>query len=172
MRHSGFSVFSSKAFTLLEMLIAIVIFTLISIFLYRSLSTVNSTNRFYGQQLNRISYEQKLLKTLYLDLSMAVIRSVFIINQDKDTDVVLMQTSHSVHQRILPYVGYVVRNKKLYRIESSDKLAYPFNEETEMVVDEVGEIEHFRLYASKTHFLLDYSSNEDPKLMKIRGLNY
>lgn len=172
MRHSGFSVFSSKAFTLLEMLIAIVIFTLISLFLYRSLSTVNSTNKFYGEKLDRIAYEQKLLKTIYLDLSMAVIRSVFIVNQDADTDVVVMQTSHSVHQRIMPYVGYLVRNKKLFRIESSQLLTYPFNEETEMIVDEVGEIEHFRLYGSKTHFLLDYSSDQDPKLMKIRGLNY
>lgn len=162
----------SKAFTLLEMLIAIMIFTLISIFLYRSLATLNSSNKFYGEKLSQIAYDQKLLKTIYLDLSMAVIRSVYIINQDRDTDVVLMQTSHSVHRRVMPYVGYVVRNKKLFRVESSQKLTYPFNEESEMIVDEVGAIEHFRLYSSKTHFLLDYSSDQDPKLMKVRGLNY
>jgi len=162
----------SKAFTLLEMLIAIMIFTLISIFLYRSLATLNSTNKFYGEKLSQIAYDQKLLKTIYLDLSMAVIRSVYIINQDRDTAVVLMQTSHSVHRRVMPYVGYVVRNKKLFRVESSQKLTYPFNEVNEMIVDEVGAIEHFRLYSSKTHFLLDYSSDQDPKLMKVRGLNY
>lgn len=169
MRQSG----STRAFTLLEMLIAIVIFTLISVYLYKSLATLNSTNRFYGEKLRSISHDHKILKTIYLDLSLAVIRSVFIVSQDEHFDVILMQTKHSVHRRTMPYVAYLVLENKFYRIESSQQLSYPFNEDQEMIVDELGEMEHFRLYSSKTHFLLDYEpKDEDPQLMKIRGLNY
>ncbi len=163
----------SRAFTLLEMLIAIVIFTLISVYLYKSLATLNSTNRFYGDKLQTISHDHKVLKTIYMDLSLAVIRSVFTVNQDEHFDVILLQTKNSVHRRTMPYVAYLVWEEKFYRIESSQRLSYPFNEDQEMLVDELGEMEHFRLYSSKTHFLLDYQpKDEEPRLMKIRGMNY
>ena len=163
----------NRAFTLLEMLIAITIFSLIVLYLYQSLSTLNSTNRFYGEKLNSMSHDQKLLKTIYLDLSTAVIRTVNIINEDPFTDIVLMQTAHSVHRRIMPYVGYIIKEGELFRIESSQKLSYPLSIENEMVVDELGQIQHFRLYSSPTHFLLDYRSHsKEPRLLKIRALNY
>lgn len=164
----------SRAFTLLEMLIAIVIFTLISVYLYKSLATLNQSNRFYGERLDAIAHERKILKTIYLDLSLAVIRSVVTVNQDEDIDVVLMQTKHSVHRNVMPYVAYVVtEQQQLYRIESMNRLSYPFSEDDDLTVDKLGPMQHFRLYSSKKHFLLDYRiGDSDPKLIKIRGLNY
>lgn len=165
---------NTRAFTLLEMLIAIVIFTLISIYLYRSLSTLNNTNSFYGERLEAVAHDRKVLKTIYLDLSLAVIRSVVTVNQDEDIDVVLMQTKHSVHRKVMPYVAYVVtEERQLYRIESMDRLNYPFSEEDDLTVDKLGPMQHFRLYTGKKHFLLDYRIGDtDPKLVKIRGLEY
>ena len=163
-RHTGF--------TLMELLIAITLLSIIMLYLYESLSTLRSSNTFYGEKLAAIAEQQKLLNTLYLDLALTTPGSVDIQNQEKSADIVLMQTSHSVHQRIMPYVGYIFNNNKLYRIESSQKISYPLYGDEEMVVDDLGPTKHFRLYQSRTHFLVDMQrEGEQGVLYKIRALN-
>lgn len=161
-----------RGFTLIELMISITILSVIMLFLYQSLASLRSSNTFYGDRLSAIADQQKLLKALYLDFALSAPGSVSIQNLDSHGDMVMMQTSHSVHQRIMPYVGYIFNDEELFRIESSQKFAYPLFGDEEMVVDSLGAVNHFRLYRSRTHFLLDMQrEGEQSVLFKIRALN-
>ena len=81
------------AFTLIEMMIAITLFSVVMIFLYQSMASLDKSNRFYGDKLQSISTEQSLFKTLYLDLALSESNVGEIININKNEDIVLMQTS-------------------------------------------------------------------------------
>jgi prepilin-type N-terminal cleavage/methylation domain-containing protein len=48
------------AFTLIEMMIAITLFSVVMIFLYQSMATLDKSNRFYSDKLQEISTEQSV----------------------------------------------------------------------------------------------------------------
>jgi len=161
-----------QAFTLIEMMIAISVFSVVMIFLYQSMATIDKSNRFYGEKLKTIETNQALLKTLFLDLSLSVANSGEINNINKDEDMVFMQTTHVVHDHVMPYVVYFVKAHHLYRVESYTKLTYPFESNINAQIDDFGIVKKFRLYKNSTHFLLHISSNaKDDTLLKIRHLN-
>jgi prepilin-type N-terminal cleavage/methylation domain-containing protein len=108
-----------RAFTLIEMMIAITLFSVVMIFLYQSVASLGKSNRFYGDKLEVITTEQLLLKTLYLDLALSVPNTDQIVSINKNEDIVLMQTSHIIHTHVMPYVAYFIKDKHLYRIESA-----------------------------------------------------
>jgi prepilin-type N-terminal cleavage/methylation domain-containing protein len=161
-----------RAFTLVEMMIAITLFSVVMIFLYQSVASLVKSNQFYGAKLEAMTTEQFLLKTLYLDLALAVPSTDEIINIEKNEDIVLMQTSNIIHTHIMPYVAYFIKNKHLYRIESSTKLTYPFERDLNVVIDDFGEVGLFRLYKNSTHFLLEVNlDGKTDNFLKIRNLN-
>lgn len=159
------------AFTLIEMMIAITLFSVVMIFLYQSMANLDKSNRFYGDKLQEIASEQSLLKTLYLDLSLAEAGSININNISKNDDMVFLQTSHVVHTHVMPYVVYYLNNSHLYRIESAVKLSYPFESNINALIDDFGEVKKFRLYKNSTHFLLHINvDGKKENLLKIRHL--
>lgn len=161
-----------RAFTLIEMMIAITLFSVVMIFLYQSVASLDKSNRFYGGKLEEITAEQLLFKTLYLDLSLTEPKTDEIINVDKDEDIVLLQTSNMIHSRIMPYVAYLIKEKHLYRVESATKLSYPFEHNLDARIDDFGEVHRFRLYKNSTHFLLHANiDGKNDTLLKIRHLN-
>ncbi len=160
------------AFTLIEMMIAITLFSVVMIFLYQSMATLDKSNRFYGHKLDDIKTQQSLVKTLYLDLSLSVANSGEINNINSDEDMVFMQTSHVLHTHVMPYVVYLVKNRHLYRVESVSKLSYPFESNINALIDDFGEVKKFRLYKNSTHFLLHLNiDGKEETLLKIRHLN-
>jgi len=166
-----------KAFTLIEVMISIIILSILMIFLYRSYADLNNSNTRLQKQVQKIQKFEKIKKTLYLDLSVAMKSSVKILNQSKREDVVFMQTKHSVHKRINPYVAYIVKEKKLYRLESLKPFKeYPLTADSEFVADELGEVKTFRLYRSKDPknevYLIDLDFKEDKEIvLKVKLLN-
>ena len=160
-----------QAFTLIEMMIAITLFSVVMIFLYQSMATLDKSNRFYSDKLHDISKEQSLFKTLYLDLSLSVANSGVINSINKNEDMVFLQTSHVVHTHVMPYIVYFVKDKHLYRVESATKLTYPFESNLNVLIDDFGEIKKFRLYKNSTHFLLHLNIDGKDNLMKIRHFN-
>jgi prepilin-type N-terminal cleavage/methylation domain-containing protein len=162
-----------RGFTLLEMMISIVIFSLITIYLYQTLGTLRQANTFYSDKLEQASDTNLLLKTLFLDLSLSSKGSVEITEEEKLTDFVFMQTSHSVHRRIMPYVGYIIREGVLYRIESPLKITRPIEVTDHVIVDKIAQVEIFRLYRNETHFLINLKlKNDAEQVLKIRALNH
>jgi len=160
-----------QAFTLIEMMIAITLFSVVMIFLYQSMATLDKSNRFYSDKLQDISTEQALFKTLFLDLSLSMANSGEINNINRDEDMVFLQTSHVVHTHVMPYIVYFIKDKHLYRVESATKLSYPFESNLNALIDDFGEVKKFRLYKNSTHFLLHLNIDGEDNLMKIRHFN-
>ncbi len=160
------------AFTLIEMMIAITLFSVVMIFLYQSMANIDKSNRFYGDKLQEISSENSLLKTLYLDLSLAEANTITIKSMTKNDDMVFLQTSHIIHTHVMPYIVYYLKKSHLYRIESATKLTYPFENNVNALIDDFGEVKKFRLYTNSTHFLLHINiDGKKDNLLKIRHLN-
>ena len=166
-----------KAFTLIEMMISVVILSIIILFLYESYAALNRSNSFYKKRSHSIKNAELSKQILFLDFYLALGKSVKIINKNRDEDVVFLQTSHSLHKRINPYVAYIVKEKKLFRLESLKELKkYPFGIESDFVVDTIGEVKSFKVYKSshkeseKYLIHIDFKNLEDV-LLAVKVLN-
>jgi len=166
-----------SAFTLIELIISIVILSILMLFLYKSYATLNKSNSFLAKEVQKISSLELLKKTIYLDFAAALKESVVILPQDQREDVVFLQTSNSIHQRINPYVAYIVKDKILYRLESLKPFKeYPLVADSEFVSDKLGEVKSFRVYSSneqaKKSYLMSISFAEKEEiLLKLSILN-
>ena len=167
-----------RAFTLIELMISIVILSILMLFLYKSYSSPNRSNMEYLKEVQKIQKIQKIKKTLYLDLALARLGSMQILNQSKEEDILFLQSTHSLHNRVEPYIAYIVKNKKLYRLESLKKFkGYPLSADSEFDADFIGELQHFRIYQNDTKakvlkYLVDCDFKNMPDiLLKIKPLN-
>jgi len=170
-----------KAFTLIELMISIVILSMMMLFLYKSYAGLNKSNKTFVNEVEKISKTELVKKVIYLDYSLAIKSdsntTVQIINQDKKHDVVFLQTSNSIHERINPYVAYILKEKKLYRLESlKEFVEYPLGADSEFVADELGDVESFRIYPSKEsakglYLVHIVFKDKSEMLLKIKALN-
>jgi len=166
-----------KAFTLIELLISIMILSILMLFLYKSYAGLNRSNKIIAKEIQKIQNYQLIKKTLYMDFSLALKNSVMILNQDRKNDVVFMQSSHSLHRRINPYIAYILKDKKLYRLESLKPYKeYPLAADTEFVSDYLAEVKSFRVYASngkaKNFYLLHILfADKEELILKVKLLN-
>ncbi len=136
-----------SAFTLIELLISIVILSILMLFLYQSYANLNRSNTLLSEEVQKISKIQKIKKTIIMDFTRAL--SINTLNQDTKIDIAFLQTSHSLYQRINPYIGYIVKDKILFRIESlKPLLEFPLVADSEFVVEELGKVKIFRVYKS------------------------
>ena len=145
------------------------------LFLYKTYAGLNKSNTLFEAEIEKISKQEKIKKIIYLDITQAM--KITIQNQEKNEDVVFMQTPNSLHRRIHPYVAYVVKEKKLYRLESLREFSiYPLESEGDFVVDELGEVEIFRIYPSREqnknlYLVHTLFQSKDEVLLKVKALN-
>jgi hypothetical protein len=155
-------------------MISISILSILMLFLYKSYAELNRSNQIYTQVVHELQKGELIKKTLFLDMTLA--SKVTILKQDKQTDVVFMQTRHSLHERIYPYVAYIKKDTRLYRLESLEPFKeYPLEADKDFVVDDLGICETFRVYKSKTKqnlFVLHVSLQKKGNiLLKVKALN-
>lgn len=165
---------SHKAFTLIELLISISILSIMMVFLYKSYATLNRSNLIYKKEVQKLEKLKLKKKTLFLDFSVAKFQSVKIQHQEKQIDIVFMQTANSVHRKYNPYVTYIIKNSKLYRLESLKELSYPLDVSSKFSVDKFGEVTRFRVFGSKdkASYIIDILfKNKEKILLKVRVLN-
>jgi len=167
------------AFTLIEMLIAISIFSIMTLYLYKTYSSINIANKNLGVEVSKIQKIQKIKKLLYMDFNLALFNEKNIINithKDKGEDFVFFQSSHSVHKRFNPYITYIVKDKKLYRLESLKPIeSFDIPRDATFDVDYLGELKSFRVYKSTSKNVsylvaVDFKSMKNV-LLKITPLN-
>ena len=148
-----------RGFTLIEMMISIAILSVMMLFLYKSYNALNRSNALYKTKADAVKTLELKKKVIFLDFSLALFDTYKIINQEKNTDIVFLQTSNSIHKRYNPYIAYIMKNEKLYRLESLKGFSdYPLPADSVFDVDYLGEIKTFRTYKSKTDkttFLID-----------------
>ncbi|SFV54029.1 hypothetical protein MNB_SM-7-1002 [hydrothermal vent metagenome] len=168
------------AFTLIEMMVAIVIFSLIVISLYKSYDALKESNQKYSKITEEMEHLWRIKRVLYLDFALTLKSNVKVLNQERNRDIVLLQTSNSIHNRFNPFVAYVVKNGVLYRLESLYKLHYPFDTQTVADVDRIGKVKRFRIYKALkkegqrviSYYLIDILFSDKTKILyKIRALN-
>ncbi|MEA3371136.1 MAG: prepilin-type N-terminal cleavage/methylation domain-containing protein [Campylobacterota bacterium] len=170
-----------RAFTLIEMMISVVILSIIMLFLYESYSALNRSNSFYEKRVQEIKSEQLRKKAIFLDFSLAHSETVKILNQERDEDVLYMQSSNSLHKRYNPYIAYILKDKKLFRLESIKEFKeYPFSIDNNFEADFIGYVDRFRVYksikkredATLVSYLVDIDfKEEDDILLKVKALN-
>jgi len=167
------------AFTLIEMLIAISIFSIMTLYLYKTYSSINIANENLGVEVSKIQEIQKIKKLMYMDFNLALFNEKNIINiknRDKGEDFVFFQSSHSVHKRFNPYITYIVKNEKLYRLESLRPIdSFEIGRDVSFDIDYLGEVNSFRVYKSTNKNVsylvaVDFKSMENI-LLKITPLN-
>ena len=147
------------------------------IYLYKSHAALNVSNSNLKDEARRVENIQKIKKVVYLDFLTALPSSTLITNREKNEDAVFLQTSHSIHRRFNPYVAYLLKDEKLYRLESLRRIAdYELPLDSEFDLDYLGEVDSFRVYKSsdikKEAFLvhIDFQTIDDV-LLKIKVLN-
>jgi len=166
-----------NSFTIIEMIISITILSIMMLFLYESYSSLNSSNTFYKQKLDSIKTEQLKKRVIFLDFTLAFGTTIKILNQDRKEDILFLQSSNSIYKKYNPYVAYIVKESKLYRLESLKEFkSYPLEMDMDFSIECLGEVNSFRVYRSKNRekdiFLvhIDFMKDEDI-LLKVKALN-
>jgi len=152
-----------RSFTLLELLLSITIFSLITLALYHSSNTLKKSNKFYIGVEKKLATYNFINKTIFMDIYHAN-GKIDIHNEEKNIDTIIFQSRHSLYKNYLPYILYIVKDKYLFRVESYQKITYPVETLKEnSIVDNLGVVENFRLYKKKDkdQYILDYRTKED-----------
>ncbi len=169
-----------NGFSLMEMLVSISILAIMMLFLYKSYASLNMSNKVYKTKVKKLLDTNSMIKTLFLDFSLSL-QTIKIRNNNKNEDMVTMQTSNSKHRNFNPYLMYILKNAKLYRLESLKPFSdEPLSMNDEFSIDEVAELETFRVYKNtkifknrKTEFYLVHMKFKETKqvLFKVKALN-
>ena len=164
-----------RAFTLIELLISITILSILMIALYKAYDALNISNDIYKDKSKSIKSVELKKRTIYLDFALSFKGSFNQLDQDTKKDIVTFQSSNSIHKRYNPYITYLVKNQKLYRVESLQKVSeYPFISDIIADVDELGEVKKFKVFKSKEQvsYLIDARfKDENNILLKVKVLN-
>lgn len=106
-----------KAFTLIELLIAVTIFSIIMFFLYKIIDQSNALNDRMVQKeslfLRRMRLYDLLEKDLLYSYSMKKIET-----SNKDRPFFIIETKNTLHRMVQPSVLYRLKDGILYRVES------------------------------------------------------
>lgn len=138
-----------KGFTLIEVIISIAILTLLVLFMYQAINTLKMSNDGYEKQYSTTSLTTKIHKTFFFDFTQNETFSIVKHDGDDKTDELFLRTSNSHFNIFSPYVAYTVRDKLLYRIESSQKFTSFKDDQTlnnikfEIVTDNVTKFKIF-----------------------------
>jgi prepilin-type N-terminal cleavage/methylation domain-containing protein len=136
-----------KAFTLIEVIISIFIFSLIMIFLYKSISSL---------RLNNKNLKKTTLKSKNLSKTITLLKSDIILSRSIDLkllkkDILKMDTLNSIYDIAKPKVTWKIlkQSKSLVRVEEINGIKY--------LSDTTLKCEKFKIYFSKKeHKILIY----------------
>jgi len=142
-----------KAFTLIEIMLAIIILSILFLAINEVINNLKITYKTLTTLQKKEKQKELLIKTLYYDLINA--NSILIKHSSKNFDEVYINTKNSLYRLINPYVIWYVskKNNTLIRIENPKKITLPkyktffldkFNENTKL----------FKIYKNKDKFLV------------------
>lgn len=113
-----------KAFTLIEVLIAITLFVLILSFLYETLDINEKSNYHISKKLDTSIKMNQVKKIFFQDLINADLNALIIDKNNQINYILKLKTTNTYHNPFYNYVSYFIsREKNLIRLES----LYPFD---------------------------------------------
>ena len=111
-----------NGFTLIEILISISIFSIVILFLHKTLDMTQKSNAFYSEKLEDKKEQNNLKKMFFLDLIQKK-SSLFKSIEDKEKNsIVKFKTTNTYRNPFFQNITYMVsKEKNLLRIESKDE---------------------------------------------------
>lgn len=118
---------TKKAFTLVEMLIAITLTALILFYLYAVLHQVQKSHRIYEKKLTQLQHKERLYQTLSQDIMLSI--GTIHIKKESGFDRAYLVGRHSLYGFSQPWIYYYVSRKEsaLVRIESNKAIDFDNN---------------------------------------------
>jgi prepilin-type N-terminal cleavage/methylation domain-containing protein len=160
-----------KAFTLVEVVISIAIFSVIATYMYQAINTMQKSNDINSLHYEEDMREQKIVKLFYNDLFLQTdMYAASNITKSNKFDVFYLHTKNSIHAMINPYVAYFVKDNSLYRIESKEPENIPLTYDAieRVKVDKLTDnVTIFNIYENKNSYLIGYQSKEKFTLFQI-----
>lgn len=145
-----------KAFSLIEVLISIILFGMVYLTITNILSYLKTSNSFLKELYYKFDKNEKILKTLYMDLLEAY--NVKIVKKDKNTCTLYIKTNNSLYNLSQVYVIWYVNKGRLIRVESLDKRLLPLDKIGYMY--DFGEVKIFRVFRNKNRFFVFYKNDK------------
>jgi len=112
-----------KAFTLVEVLISITLFSIILLFMYKTLDVTNFSNKLFENKIEK-NMLQNSVKQIFIE---DILEGSSVLNIDKESEFTLLeiQSTNMYHDVFYKYIYYLVsRENNLLRIESLNKINF------------------------------------------------
>jgi len=165
---------STKAFTLLEVLISITLLSLVLMALYKSADILRDSNLHLFEYLKKSTNTLKGSKTLYMDL-MHADHNISINTEEKLHRLTIENTSNSLYGQSQAKVVWLVykEDNTLLRIEGG-KYNMPLRNEQKVEIDVIAKnIELFKIYKSKKKdkvLAMIQIKGQDPQLFMTQNI--
>lgn len=112
---------NTKAFTLIEIIVSIALFSIIIIFLYQSFEMTKKTDLFYNNKVESALDNSRLKKILFMDLINKIEQTESITEDKNKNNIFILKSNNSYHNPFYENITYFVsKEKNLIRIESKD----------------------------------------------------
>lgn len=110
-----------RAFTLLEVTIAITLFMILLMFLYKTLDQTKHSNKIFEKKQESLLFSNSLNKLFLEDFAEAKSKITITVDDDKRTTL-KFQTNNLFHNPYFTYVTYILgSNDTLIRMESKEE---------------------------------------------------
>lgn len=155
-----------RAFTLIELMISTILLSIVMTFLYKVYAQLNESNKIVDLKVKNMIVDADIKELIYVDFLKAYSKSIDISEINQNIDILSFQTQNSIHRRFNPYIKYICKNHKLYRLESLNHKNYD--------IDIVGVVKKFKIYKSKTNnkkYLVYIEFKNKTLLMLTRSFN-
>lgn len=160
-----------NAFTLIEMVISIIIFSLICIYMYQAINTVSKSNDLYIKLYKVSEQTEKVKQLFYNDIFLQTdIYATSNITDKEDFSIIRFHTKNSIHSMINPYIAYFIKDETLYRIESHKHEEIPLtyaNIEHVKVDKLLNDIKLFRVYEAENSYLISWQQDTKTTTFQI-----
>jgi len=154
-----------KAFTLIEIILSIFLFSIIMMFLFKATANLRHNNKNFQISINKDTKKLKFIALLQKDLIMSNSKSFKFNNTNKDKTIITFRTNNSIYNISKPYVTWrVLKNSnKLVRVESNQQ--YNKNNENYHLIVASDNCKIFQIYKGKKGYLIYIKDNLDKELI-------
>ncbi len=160
-----------KAFTLVEIIIAIFIFSIIMVYLYDVIAVAKKSTTAYEKMYKKDEESQRVKRLFYNDIFNQTDPYLDTSVKIKDNfTTYFLRTNNSLYDNISPFVAYRVINNDLYRFESPKKFTLPLSQEDENRVQFdkiISNLDSFLIYKYKNSSLISYKKNNSQTIFEI-----
>lgn len=159
-----------RGFTIVELVIAITIFSLIVVYMYQAVAATKKGNTIYEKNYEAVERNEDVKKVFYNDIFNQV-------DPYKDIEfkkgIFYLKTKNSLHNFIAPHVAYMLKDKTLIRVESPRQFKLPLQiEDMEKITHEVTylleNIDNFHVFMDKNNYTIYWTQKKKKTIFQIK----